>query len=346
MRAISYCQALNEALVQEMERDPAVFVYGIGVPDHKRVFGSTVGLVERFGHKRCFDTPLSEDALAGFGLGAAINGMRPVYIHGRVDFLLLAMNQLANMISCYSYGTIGKLHVPLVIRAVIGRGWGQTFQHSKSMQSVFAHIPGLKVVMPTTPRDAKGLLISSIRDNNPVIIIEHRWLYYAVDEVPEEPYTIPFGAPNIAHPGEDVTIVATSWMVVEAFRAAEILKKNGISVEVIDPRTIAPLNDELIIESVKKTGHCIVADYDWLDCGFSAEVAARVSKTCFNTLKSPVERIGFATTPCPSTRPLENYFYPTAVDIIKAVEAKLNLKRIDISNQSFFSYEKKFKGPF
>ena len=161
-RIISYCQAINEALHQEMERDPTVFIYGIGVPDHKRIFGSTKGIVEKFGKERCFDTPLSEDSMTGFGLGAAINGLRPIHVHARVDFLLLAMNQLVNMVSIYRYSTNGRLKVPLVIRVVVGRGWGQSFQHSKTMFSTFAHIPGLIVVLPTTPKDAKGLLLSLI----------------------------------------------------------------------------------------------------------------------------------------------------------------------------------------
>ena len=208
MRKISYCEALNEAMYQEMERDPSVFVYGIGVPDHKKIFGSTAGLVEKFGIERCFDTPLSEDAMTGFGLGAAINGMRPIHVHIRVDFLLLAMNQLANMVSAYRYTSGGTLKVPLVIRAIIGRGWGQGSQHSKSMYSVFAHIPGLKVVLPTTPADSKGLLISSIRDNDPVIVIEHRWLYWQKGDVPAEPFTIPIGEANVIREGKDITIVA------------------------------------------------------------------------------------------------------------------------------------------
>jgi pyruvate dehydrogenase E1 component beta subunit len=329
-----------------MEQDPTVFVYGIGVPTHAKIFGSVEGLVERFGPDRCFDTPISEEAMTGFGLGAAISGLRPIHVHIRVDFLLLAMNQLVNMVSTYSYSTLGKVKVPLVIRAVVGRGWGQGYQHSKSLHSYFAHIPGLKVVLPTTPRDAKGLLISAIRDNNPVIFIEHRWLYWAVAEVPEDPFTIPIGEGNILRTGKDVTIVATSWMNVEALKAAEILERNGVSVEIVDPRTIAPFDDTLVVQSVRKTGHCIVADNDWLDCGFSAEVATRVSEKCFGQLRSPVKRIGFAPTPCPTVRCLENEFYPNAVDIIRAVEEKLVLKPIDLSEEDFFSHERRFRGPF
>lgn len=346
MRVLSYREAINEALTQEMARDASVFVYGIGVPDHKGIFGSTSGLAEKFGPERCFDTPLCEDTMTGFGLGAAINGMRPVHVHMRADFLLLAMNQLANMVSSYTYGTGGELKVPLVIRAVIGRGWGQGFQHSKSMHSVFAHIPGLKVVLPTTPKDAKGLLISAIRDDNPVICMEHRLLYDVSGEVPEEPYTIPLAAANILREGRDVTVVAVSWMSVEALKAAEVLQKTGVSLEVIDPRTIAPLDKGLIAESVRKTGRCIVADNDWVQCGFSAEVAATVSELCFTDLKSPVARLGFAPTPCPCTRPLENCFYPNAVDIIRTIEKMLNLDPVDLSGEDFYSYEKRFKGPF
>ena len=346
MRRISYREALNEAMVQEMERDAAIFVYGIGVPDHKRIFGSTAGLLERFGPERCFDTPLCEDSMTGFGLGAAINGLRPIHIHIRVDFLLLAMNQLANMVSSHGYVTRGKLNVPIVIRAIIGRGWGQGFQHSKSMYSIFAHIPGLKVVLPTTPRDAKGLLISAIRDDNPVIFIEHRWLYWQEGEVPEGAFTIPLAEANILREGKDVTVVALSWMNVEALKASEILYKRGVSIEIVDPRTIAPFNDNTVVQSVEKTGRCIVADNDWLHCGFSAEVAATVSRKCFGRLKSPVYRIGFAPTPCPTVRTLENEFYPNAVNIIRAVEEMLGLEPTDLSKEDFYGHENRFKGPF
>lgn len=346
MRTISYCEALNEAVSQEMERDSSVFIYGIDIADHKGIFGSTTGLTEKFGSERVFSTPLSEDAMTGLGLGAAINGLRPIHVHMRVDFFLLAINQLANMVSSCRYGSGGTLKVPMVIRAVIGRGWGQAFQHGKSMFSTVAHIPGLKVVLPTTPREAKGVLISAIRDDNPVVIFEHRWLYWQKGEVPEETYTVPLDKGNILKPGTDITVVATSWMNVEAVKAAEVLKRNGVSVEVIDPRTIAPLDDELIVKSVQKTGHCIVADNDWIDYGVSAEIATRVYDKCFQYLKSPVERIGFAHTPCPTARHLESSFYPNAVDIIRSAEKKLGLKPIDLAGEDFYSHENRFKGPF
>ncbi len=343
---ISYRAAINQALHQEMERDKSIFIYGIDVADHKRIFGSTTNLLEKFGPQRVFSTPLSEEALLGFGLGAAINGLRPINVHIRVDFLLLAINQLVNMVASYNYGSDGKLQVPLVIRAIIGKGWGQSYQHSKSLQSFFAHIPGLKVVMPTTPADAKGLLISAIRDNNPVVILEHRMLYDVEDEVPIEPVAVPFGKGQIIREGKDLTIVATSYSVVSAVKAAEVLEKVGVSVEVIDPRSIFPLDVDLIIKSVKKTGHCIIADYDWTFCGFSAEVATRIYDKLSRKLKSEIVRLGFAPTHCPSTRELENEFYTDSNDLIRAVEKKLKLSRINLSKENFYSYENKFRGPF
>src|SRR3972149_1294650 len=325
-RFISYKDALREALLQEMERDRRVFVCGLGVPDNNAVFGTARGLKERFGPERVFDTPLSEDAMTGIGLGAAINGLKPVHHHIRVDFLLLAFNQLANMVSILRYGSGGKVTIPFVIRAIIGRGWGQGLQHSKSMQSVFAHIPGLKVIMPSTPHDAKGLLTAAIRDENPVICLEHRWLYDQEGNVPLKQFTVPLGKSKVLRRGNDVTVVATSWMNIEARHASEILKKRGVSVEIVDPRTIRRWGEATIIRSEKKTSHCIVADNDWLNCVFSAEVAARVSRECFGELKSPVERIGFAPTPCPMTRVLEDEFYPNAGDIVRAIEKALKLK--------------------
>lgn len=342
---MTFRRALNLALEHEMEADPKVFVFGLDVPDHKRIYGSTEGLVERFGPRRCFGTPLSEDAMTGVALGAAISGLRPVHVHIRVDFLLLAMNQIANMLSSLRYMSGGVLRVPLVIRAVIGRGWGQSAQHSKSLHSIFAHLPGLKVVLPASPQDAYSLLRASIRDDNPVIFLEHRWLYDVEGEV-EDARAIPLGSAAIRRGGSDATIVCTSWMVIEAMKAAEVLAKRGIELEVIDVRTVTPLDEQTIVESVKKTRRCVVADYDWTFCGFSAELAARISARCFGALAHPVERLGFAPVPCPTTRPLENLFYPSAVTIIRTVERMLELEEADVTGESFYSYEQKFKGPF
>lgn len=346
MRRLSFGEAIRECLTQEMERDPSVFVYGIGVPDFKAIFGTTAGLAEKFGPDRCFDTPLCEEAMTGFALGAALKGMRPVHVHIRVEFLLLAMNQIVNMMSCHNYMTGGHTKLPIVIRAIIGRGWGQGAQHSKSLFSYFTHIPGLKVVAPTTPRDAKGLLAASIRGNDPVVFLEHRWLHWIEDDVPEAPFETPLGVSKVMRKGGDLTVVATSWMNVEAMHAAKILADQDINIEVIDPRTLAPLDMGPITASVKKTGRCLVADYDWLHSGFSAEVAAQVSSLCFGNLKQPVERLGFAPTPCPTVRALENHFYPNAETIVRTVERMLGRPAMDLSGVDFYSHERRFRGPF
>lgn len=346
MRKITYCQALNEAMMQEMERDPSVFVFGIGVPDHKRIFGSTDGLLEKFGPERCFDTPIAEDSMTGLAVGAALSGLRPIHVHIRADFLLLAVNQLFNIVSSYRYGTAGRHGVPLVIRVIVGRGWGQGFQHSKSIHSIFAHIPGLKIALPTTPADAKGLLTAAIRDDDPVIVFEHRWLYWQTGEVPAEPYATTFGKAHILRKGKDLTIIATSWLNVEAAHAAEILSRHGVEVEIVDPRTIVPLDCRTVVESVNKTGRCLVADNDWSYCGFGAEAAAHISEECFGRLKGPVRRVGFAHVPCPTVRVLENAFYPNAETIVRSVEKMLDLKPIDLSGEMFYSHERRFKGPF
>ncbi|MDO8461997.1 MAG: transketolase C-terminal domain-containing protein [Deltaproteobacteria bacterium] len=342
---MTFREALSLGTAKEMEADPSVFVFGLDVPDHKRIFGSTRGLVEKFGPERCFGTPLSEDAMTGVALGAALSGLRPIHVHIRVDFMMLAMNQIVNMISNLRYMSGGKLTIPLVIRAVIGRGWGQSAQHSKSLQGMFAHIPGLKVVMPTTPQDAYSLLRTSIRDDNPVVFLEHRWLYDIEGEV-DERLTVPLGKAVVRKKGDAVTVVCTSWMNVEAHKAAEVLAKRDVHIEIVDVRSVAPLDEEEIISSVKKTGRCIVADYDWSYCGFSAELASLVYNRCFGSLKQPVERLGFAHVPCPTTRPLENIYYPSAVNIIRTVEKMLGLEATDLSGESFYSYEHNFKGPF
>ncbi len=342
---ISFRNAINLALANAMEADPNVFVFGLDAPDHKRLYGSTAGLVERFGPRRCFGTPLSEDAMTGVALGAAISGLRPVHVHIRVDFLLLAMNQLINMVSNARYMSGGRLRIPLVIRAVIGRGWGQAAQHSKSLHSLFAHVPGLKVVVPASPQDAYSLLRAAIRDDNPVIFLEHRWLYDVEGEVDDE-LDVPIGPPSIRRRGADLTVVCTSWMNVEAMKAAQVLAKRGIELEVIDVRTVAPLEDDVVMESVNTTRRAMIADYDWTFCGLSAELASRISSRCFGRLLHPVERLGFAPVPCPTTRPLENLFYPSAVDIIRTAERMLGLPEADMNGESFYSDEQKFKGPF
>ncbi len=352
-RSITYQQAVNEALTEEMARDEKVFIYGIDVADHKRIFGSSNGLLEKFGPNRCFSTPLSEDAMSGVALGAALAGLRPVHVHMRVDFMILAMNQIANMIASTRYGSGGVQSVPVTIRAIIGRGWGQAWQHSKTLFSAFAHIPGLKVVAPATPRDAKGMLKAAIRDDNPTIVFEHRWLYFAQGELaPDDSEPLSLEGCRVLREGSDLTILAVSWMCVEAMKAAEVLADSGISVEVIDVRSLAPFDLPTVVASVRKTGRLIVADYDWIHCGFSAEAAAGVYGALsaageLGLLKSPIERIGFADTHCPCARPLENAYYPDAITLLRKAEAMLGAtKPSDISKYDFYSYENKFKGPF
>jgi pyruvate dehydrogenase E1 component beta subunit len=345
-RLLTYRDAINEAITLEMDRDPDVFLFGLDVDDHKRILGTTRGLVEKFGPERCFSTPLSEDAMTGLALGAAISGFRPIHVHIRADFLLLAMNQIVNMISNTRYLSAGRLRVPLVIRAVVGRGWGQAAQHSKSLHSLFAHVPGLKVVLPATPNEARGLMIAAIRDDDPVIFLEHRWLHDIEGPVDDEARGLPIGPAALLRRGGDVTVVATSWMNVEALRAAELLARRGVELEIVNARTVAPFDDAVVLESVERTGRCVVADNDWLHCGFSAEVAARVSERLFGRLRAPVVRLGWAPTPCPTTRCLEDEFYPNSLDMIRAVERLLGLEPMDLTGIDFYTYENRFKGPF
>ena len=344
---MTYEEAINEAIFQEMERDENVFIYGIGVPDHKKIFGTTKNLSEKFGDNRCLDTPLAEDALTGIALGSAINGLRPILVHIRADFALLSINQLFNNISAYRYVSGGQLKVPLVIRIIIGRGWGQGAQHSKSLQSIFAHVPGLKVIMPTTPNDAKGMLAAAIRDDNPVIMLEHRWLYWQDGEVEKDPFVLSLNKSHKLRDGKDITIVSTSWMNVEALKAAEVLKRKAdIDVEIIDHYCISNIDIDSIVKSVHKTKKCIIADNDWLYCGFSAELSAQIYDNCLDQLDCAISRIGFASTPCPTARHLEDEFYPNAIKIIRTVEKMLRIDTIDLTEEEFYSHENKFKGPF
>ena len=320
VRKLSFGEALREALDQALERDPSVYAMGQGVNDPGGMFGSTADLYKKHGIERVFDVPLAEEATVGMAIGSAMAGMRPVSIHNRPDFLLMAMDQIANHAAKWSYMFAGQVPIPLVIRACIGRGWGSAAQHSQALQSLFVHVPGLKVVMPSTAYDAKGLLITSIADNNPVIFIEQRWLYKHRGYVPEHVYSIPFGQGVVRREGTDVTIVAVSHMVIESLRAAEQLEKKGISVEIIDPRTLNPLDEDIILKSVKKTGKLIVADLCWKTCGFSAEVIAKVTEKGFDLLKKAPCRVAFPDIPTPGSYVLEDEFYPGVEDIIKAVE--------------------------
>ena len=314
-RIISYAEAICEATAQEMERDPRVVVIGQGVDDFKGFVGTTSGLAEKFGPDRVMDTPVAEDGMTGVAIGMALAGLRPIHTHIRMDFMLLAVNQLINMAAKSRYMSGGAVHVPLTVRTVIGRSWGQGAQHSQGLHSMYAHVPGLKVVAPSTPYDAKGCLVSAIRDNNPVIFVEHRLAHLSKGIVPTELYTVQLGKARVLAPGSDVTIVGISHQVVECMRAAKKLADVGLHAEVIDPVTLNPLDIETIIASALKTRHLLVVDTAWTFCGMTAEIVAQVSERSSGI---SCRRIGFAPVPCPTTRNLENLFYPSASKIAGA----------------------------
>jgi pyruvate dehydrogenase E1 component beta subunit len=326
LRGLTYREALLEAATQALSSDPDVFILGEGVDDPGGVFGSTKDLHKKFGTNRVMDTPLAENGITGVAMGAALAGMRPILVHMRVDFLPLSLDQIANHAAKWHYMFGGEVCVPLTIRSIIGRGWGSAAQHSQSLQALFTHIPGLKVVMPASPYDAKGLLTSSIYDNNPVIFIEHRWLYEHMGHVPEEQYRIPIGKGIVRKVGDDVTVVAVSQMVYEAVQAADALAVDpeAVNCEVIDPRTLKPLDTDLIIESVEKTGRLVIADTGWVEGGFGAEVAAQVSERAFKHLLAPIVRVGLPDVPTPASHVLEEAFYPGKVEITAAIRKVMN----------------------
>ncbi len=321
MRTLTYAQAINEAFHQVMESDPRVFVLGQGVNNPWYVGTTAEGLDRRFGPSRVIDPPVSENGMNGVVIGAALTGMRPIAIHPRVDFLVMGLEQLVNEAANWAYVFAGQASVPLVVRAIINRGGEQGAQHSQALQATFMHVPGLKVVMPATPHDAKGLLIAAVQDDNPVVYIDDRWLYEEQGEVPEEMYAIPLGQANVLRAGRDVTVVATSFMVRESVRAAEQLAAEGISVEVVDVRSLKPLDTETILASVRKTGRLVIADAAWRTAGAAAEVAARVSESAFDALQAPIQRVTLPDTPAPSSPTEERAYYPGADQVARAVRA-------------------------
>lgn len=317
--AIDYAAAVNETLDYALTHDNKFFVMGQGVNDAGGLFGTTKGLHQKHGTARVFDTPLSENALTGVAIGAALTGMRPFYIHNRPDFLLMAMDQIVNHAAKWNYMFGGGLKLPLVIWTVTARGWGSAAQHSQALQGLFLHVPGLKVVMPTTPYDSKGLIVSAIADNNPVLILEHRWLMKQQGQVPQEMYSVPIGKGIVRRKGADVSFIAASHMVLEALKAAEQLEREGISAEVIDIRSIKPLDTDLIVASVKKTGRAVVADTGWLTGGVTAEIAAQINERAFKELKAPVRRVACPDVPTPASDVLERAFYPDSERLVQAV---------------------------
>ena len=344
MRQLKYWEAISEGIVQAMERDPDIFVTGIAVDYSSGIFGTTVEANKRFGPKRVFDAPAMENALTGIAVGAAAVGKRPIIVHPRNDFMFLAFDNLLNLACKWRYmfgGTNGT--TPIVVRAVVGRGWGQGATHSQSTHAPLAHFPGLTVAMPAFPKDAKGLILSALTHTGPVVILEHRSLFDTVGEVPEEPIATPFGKAAVVREGSDITIVATSFMSYEAVHAADELVNEGIRAEVIDLRTIRPLDENTILESVKKTGRLIVADTSWELCGVSSEVAALVAEKGFFHLKAPVRRIALANCPAPVSQPLEKAFYPTASTIAKTAMVMLDREP---SGFSHIDRAETFKGPY
>ncbi len=324
LRSISYKEALKEAHNLMMDKDERVFIMGEGVDDPGGVFGSTVGLCDKFGRDRVMDIPLAENGMTGVAIGAAIAGMKPIFVHMRMDFLPMCMDQIINHAAKWYYMSGGRVNVNIVIRSIIGRGWGSAAQHSQAIHGLFVHIPGLKVVMPATPYDAKGLLISALEDGNPVMFVEHRWLYDSIGYVPNDIYTVPIGKGVVRRQGKDVTVVAISHMIYEAMLAAKELQNEGVDVEIIDPRSIKPLDEGLIFESIRKTGRLVIADVGGKMVGVGAEIASRVYEDMYGFLKGPVRRIGLPDVPTPCSSVLEKAYYPDYKDIVNSIKTLLS----------------------
>jgi acetoin:2,6-dichlorophenolindophenol oxidoreductase subunit beta len=318
MREITYLEAVREALRQEMQRDERVFIIGEDVGVYGGAFGVTLGLCQEFGEERVIDTPISELAIAGAITGAALTGMRPVGEIMFMDFITLASEQLVNQAAKIRFMFGGKAKVPCVLRAPLGSGTGAAAQHSQSLENWFVHVPGLKVVMPSTPYDAKGLLIASIRDDNPVLFLEGKLLYKTKGHVPEEPYEIPLGTAEIKRSGKDLTIIATSVMVKRSLEAAEQLSQEGIEAEVVDPRTLKPLDEETVISSVIKTGKVMIVHEACKTGGYGGELAAVIAESeAFDYLETPIVRLAGRDMPIPYNRTLEYHTVPQVEDIFE-----------------------------
>lgn len=319
-RELSYSLAINETLHQIMAADRSVLLIGQGVKSPWYVSNTTRGLLDAFGPERVIDTPVSENAVTGIAVGAAIAGMKSVVVHPRMDFMLYALDPIVNEAANWHYMFGGRSSVPVVIWGIVNRGGEQAAQHSQALHAFFTHVPGVKVIAPSTPHDVKGLLASAIRDENPVFFMDDRWLYPTKGKVPEELYSIPIGEGVIRRAGSDVTVVATSYLVNTAIRAAALLEQDGITAEVIDPRSLKPLDRELIYASVRKTGRLVIVDTGWKTCGVSAEISAVVSEDIFESLRAPIVRVTLPDTPAPASGSLEKGYYPDEKDIIQAVK--------------------------
>ena len=357
LRQLNFVEAIREGLDLSLEQDPRVLIIGEGVPDPKAIFNSTAGLQQKYGSHRVFDMPLSENGLTGVCIGAAISGMRPVMIHQRIDFAMLAMDQIVNNAAKWHYIFDGKARVPLVIRMIVGRGWGQGPQHSQSLQAIFASVPGLKVVMPTTAADAKGMMISAIQDDNPVVFIEHRWLHHVTDYVPEGVYRTPIGQARVLHEGNDVTIAAFSYMSLESLIAAKALQEHmNVSVDLLDMRSVRPMDVPAVLTSVKKTGRLLVADTAFRTGSIAGELISQVVEQSFGFLKKAPVRIASPDYPVPTSPFMAAEYYPGPNQIAEAIidlvgatrdtqgyqalcEALVRRNRHDVPNRDF-------SGPF
>ena len=315
MRTLTYAQAIREAHAQMLARDARVFVIGQGLWSPWYAGSSLEGLDSEFGCARVVDTPVSENAVTGMAVGAALAGLRPIVFHPRMDFMLLAMDPIVNQAANWSHLFGGDSGVPLVIRAVINRGGEQGAQHSQALHAMFMHVPGLKVVMPSTPADAKGLLLAAMADPGPVLYIDDRWLYAESGEVVAEPFTVAIGEAAVRRSGSDVTLIGISWMASECMRAAGILEGEGIDAEVIDLRSLKPWDKETVAASVSRTGRAVVADGGWRTAGASADIAAEISERVFDHLLAPVARVALPDAPAPASRAEEQAYYPGAEQI-------------------------------
>jgi len=322
-RKITFMQAINEAMAEEMRRDPSVFVFGEEV--RVSAFGQTAGLVKEFGEERVVNTPIAENAITGAAIGAALNGMRPVLELMFCDFAMLAMDEICNHLGQWGYITGGQYRVPVTIRTAVGAGLRMAYGHSQSLESQLIQAPGLILVEPSTPYDAKGLLKSAIRSDDPVVVFEHKKLLFGgIDgEVPEEDYTVPFGEAAVRKKGKDATVVAFGFMVYEALNAAQELVKEGIDIEIIDPRTIVPLDKDTVFESVEKTGRLITVEEGRIRGGLGAEIAALACSEYFSFLKAPVQRVAAPMIPIPGSPVLEDLYLPNKDSIVRAVKRTL-----------------------
>jgi len=317
VRTITYAEALREAQDICLAKHNNSYLMGLGVPDPKGIFGTTSGLQEKYGKGRVFDIPLAEHAMTGVAVGSSITGMRPILTHQRLDFALVSIDQIVNQAAKWHYMFNGLMKVPLVIRMIIGRGWGQGPQHSQSLHAWFAHIPGLKVVMPSTPYDAKGLMIAAVEEDNPVLFLEHRWLYGIKDLVPESYYKLPLEKARILRRGSDISLISISYMSLECLKAAELLKSQNVDAEVIDLISVRPIDIDTIISSVSSTGRCLVVDQSDPICSLSSEVITIIAEHSFNCLKSNPSRLTLPPHPTPTSHHLAEDYYPTAVNIAR-----------------------------